>query len=123
MRRCLGAVDHHRNIVAVSNLNDSPDGIYRAQSIRNVDYRYEFRSLVQKLFELFEDQLAVVVDGRHAKMRAFLVTKHLPGNYVRVMFHSGDDDFIARLHICAAIAVRYEVDGLGRPSNEDDFLR
>src|SRR5215472_13322087 len=76
----------------------------------------------QELFEFFQLQLSAVVDGGHAKLCALVFTQNLPGNDIRVMFHGGDQNFIARPNLLAAVGLCYQVDGLRGAAGEDDFL-
>ena len=75
----------------------------------------------QQLRQLVQLQLAAIVDRQHAQLGALLLAQHLPGHDVGVMLHRGDQDFIAGADVLAAIALRDQVDGLGRAAHKDDL--
>src|SRR5205814_1406223 len=88
-----------------------------------MSYGYHLCSGIDQLFELVEQQFATIVDRRHAQPPALLLTKHLPGNDVRMMLHGRDEDFVPSADVSAAIGLRNQVDSLGRTANEDDLFR
>jgi hypothetical protein len=67
------------------------------------------------------DSAAVDRDG--AKHGAGLRTKQLPGDDVRVMLETRDDDLVARQQARPAVGLRDEVDRLGRAADKNDFGR
>src|SRR5215472_3201739 len=78
-----------------------------------------FRS--QELLEFFKPQFAAVVDGSHAQGRAFFFAQNLPGHDVGVMLHGGDQNFIARADVLAAVGLGYQVDRFRGASRKDDL--
>jgi len=40
-----------------------------------------------------------------------------------VVLQFGEDDFIARADVLSSVALRHQVDGLGRAANKDNLLR
>ena len=68
-----------------------------------------------------DDPAAVDRDG--AKHGAGLRTEQLPGDDVRMMLETRDDDLVARQQARPAVGLRDEVDRLGRAADKDDFGR
>ena len=64
-----------------------------------------------------------VVDRRDAQPRALFFAQHLPGHDVGVVLHGGDEHFVARADVRAAVGLRHEVDGFGGAAHEDDLAR
>jgi hypothetical protein len=56
---------------------------------------YQASAPIQRLLELIERNNPTVVNVNDAQARLFLVTEHLPGNDVRVVFQTGDQHLIA----------------------------
>src|SRR5215212_4421620 len=56
------------------------------------------------------------------KLRFFLNCELLPGDEVRVMLESSDDDLISRADIRATICRCNEIDRLGRSTSEDQAV-
>ncbi len=81
------------------------------------------RARIQQLLEFVQQQLALVVDGRHAQHRAFLFGQKLPRHNVRMVLQRRDDNFSAPLHVPAAPGLRDQVDAFGSAANEDDLAR
>ena len=67
--------------------------------------------------------LAARIHGRHHELRAGLLAQHLPGHDVRVMLEMGNEHLIARLEQGTSIALRDQIDGLGRAAHEHDLAR
>ncbi len=61
------------------------------------------RARRQQLFEFVELELAGVVDGRDAQVRALFFAQHLPRHDVGVVLHGGDEHFVAFAYVGAAI--------------------
>ena len=57
-----------------------------------------------------------------AQLNASLLSQHLPGNDVRVVFHFREDDRVAFLQVGSTPGVGDEVDGFGRAAGDDDLL-
>ena len=80
------------------------------------------RSLIESLDRLGV-HLAARIHGRHHELRACLLAQHLPGHDVRVMLEMGKEHLIARLEQGTTIALRDQIDGLGRAAHEHDLAR
>ena len=122
MRNSLRAIHQHRHVVRMSKLNDFAQRVHRAQGIRHMGHGHDACARRQQLFECVELELAGVVDGRHAEVRAFFFTEHLPRDNVGVMLHGGDEHLVAFAHVGAAVCLGDEIDGLGCAANKDDFV-
>ena len=68
-------------------------------------------------------ELAAIVDGSDAQLRAFFLAEHLPRHDVGVVLHGGDEHFVAGADVRAAVGLRDQVDGLGGAADEDDLAR
>ena len=121
MRRGLGAIEKHGDSTLVRHFDDPLDRVDRPQSVRDVDRGEQLGALGHEFFELFQNNVATIVDRRHHQLRALFFAKHLPRNDVRVVLHGGDEDFVAFAHMLAAIGRGDQIDGLGRTAHEDDF--
>ena len=67
--------------------------------------------------------LAARIHRRDHELRAGLLAQHLPGHDVGVVLEIGDEHLIARLAASErAIALRDQIDGLGRAAHEDDLV-
>ena len=97
-------------------------GIHAAERIRYVGDGDQARAGAQQFFELVEQQFAGVIDRRHPEDGAAAFAEHLPRHDVRVVFHVGDQDFIAGRQSLAKRRGN-QVDGLGRAAREHDFAR
>src|SRR5215210_4455789 len=62
-----------------------------------------------------------MVEWDNLESCAYLLTQNLPGDNIRVMLHGGDDNLIASGKKRSAVALCNEVNGLGRPADEDDL--
>src|SRR4030095_4146889 len=65
----------------------------------------------------------VVVERDHLESCAYLLTQDLPGDNIRVVLHGGDDNLIAPREERSAVALCDQINGLGRPADEDDLTR
>src|SRR3546814_10728781 len=61
------------------------------------------------------------LNRNHLQVNPGSIAQELPGHDVGVVLHLGDHHLVARLQL-AAIAVGYEVDGLGDVAGEHDLL-
>ena len=90
--------------------------IDRPQRVRNMCNRDHLGPRPQQLFEFLKHQLARVVDRRDPQLRALFFAQQLPRHDVRVVFHRRDQYLIAGSHVRAPVGLRYQVDGLRRPT-------
>ena len=84
---------------------------------------HELGARRQQPLKLIEQQLAAIIDRRDAQLRASLVAQDLPGHDIGVVLHRGDQHFVARRDLRAAVGLRDEIDAFGGPADEDDFVR
>jgi hypothetical protein len=123
MRRGLRAVEQDGDVLTVRQLDDPFNRVDRAERVRNVRDGDHLDALVEHPRELFDQQLAVVVDLDHAQLRPLLFAEHLPRDDVRVVLHRGDDDLVAFVDEFAAVTLRDEVDAFGRAARVNDLVR
>ena len=98
------------------------DWVHGAEGVRHVHDRDDFRAVRQQRFVLVEPQLAGVGHRHHPQPRILLLAQQLPGHDVRVVFHRRDEHLVSGANVRASVAVRDEVDRLGRAADEDDLL-
>ena len=84
-------------------------------------HRDQLRARREQLRKFVQQQLAAIVDRHDAQLRALLFAEHLPRHDVGVVLHGGDQHFIARADMRAAVGLRDQVDGLGGAAHKDDF--
>ena len=80
------------------------------------------RARIQELLEFIQQQLAPVVDGGDAQPCTFFFTQNLPGHDVRMVLHGGNENFITRVYMCAAVSLGYQVDPFGGATYKDDLV-
>jgi hypothetical protein len=85
--------------------------------------RDEARACGQQPFVLVQPQVAGFVDRNNPKGGSPFFAGNLPGHDVGVVLHLRHHDFVARVQMCAAPHCCHQVDGLGRPPDENDLLR
>ena len=79
--------------------------------------------LVQQHVEIIENQLTTLRHRNHTDLGSSLPTHQLPGNDVGVMLQLGDQNLIVLSEAGTQVSRRYEVDGVCRPTDEDQFAR
>ena len=121
VRHRLGAVEEDRGVPAVRQLDDSADGVDRAEGVGEVRHGDEPGPRPEELLVLLQQQLAPVVDGDDAKDGSLLLAQELPRDDVRVVLHRREDDLVSGLEGGPPVALRHEVDRLRRASDEKDF--
>jgi hypothetical protein len=84
--------------------------------------RKEPRSLGHQGQDRIRVHLAVLVHGRDHKGRTRLFADQLPRHDVGVMLEVGYQYFVAGFQQRSSIALRDEIDGLGGPAHENDFM-
>src|SRR5450756_2132233 len=115
-------VDQDASARSMRGPDDLADRDDRPQGVGHVPDRDQPGPVREERAVLVEEDLAAVVDRYHAQRRAALLGEKLPWHDVGVMLQAGDHDLIPGAHICAAPALRDEVDRLGRAADEDDVL-
>ena len=118
MGRGLGAVYQHRHTHRVGVAHHFGDGIDRAEHIRHMAHRHQARALGEEVAILVEIQRSVGAYPHHLDVDALAGAKQLPGHYVGVMLHDGEDDLVAILHEAAETRC-HKVDRLGGAAGED----
>ena len=125
MRHRLRRRRRARGRRGVRQLDDPRDRIDRAERIRDVRDARRASCAVRA---------AVLAARRAAARRAsfigttrryapFSLAQHLPRHDVGVVLQRGDDDLVARRRTPAPVALRDEIDRLGRAAREDHLVR
>ena len=123
VRHGLGAVDQDQRAGRVGHLDHLPDGVDRAERVRDVGERHELRLEPQEDLEDVQPEEAVVGDRDELEVAVLLLDEELPRDEVRVVLHLGEHDHVAARDVLPAPRVRDEVDRLGRIPGEDDLVR
>ena len=122
MWRRLCAIHQHRHPTSVSQCDDFFDWIDGPERVGNMSHGDKLGSRAEQLWELLEDQFTAVIKGHDPEGRASLSGEQLPGYDVRMMFHRGEDDLVARTDIFPTVALGNQIDRLGSSTDEDDFF-
>ena len=122
VRRCLRGVAHVDRALLVCPGGERGDVADRPQRVRDEVRRDDLHAAAGgDLVQRIQPDLAVVVQGKHAEVRAHPLGHVLPGDVVRVVLELGDDHEIAGTEVVQAPGVGDEVDRLGRVAEEDDL--
>ena len=121
MRYCLSPIDKHCDVLAMGQLDNSPDRIDAPERVGHMGHCHQpsFRS--QQSFVLVKQKLAGIVDRSNPQDRTFFFTKHLPGDNIGVMLHGRDDHLVARPDVLASVRVSYQVDGFRSAADKNDL--
>ena len=95
----------------------------RAEDVGHVCKRDQLRAASQEGAINVEVEQAILGHGDEFQLDAAFRLKHVPGDQVRVVFHLGQDDEVARLEVGARPRVSYEIDRLGGIARVDDLTR
>ena len=123
VRDGLRTIDQHARSVTMGHLHHFACWRDRAEGVRYLAERYDFRARAQQLLVLFEDDLAAIVDRRYAQAPAFFRTQLLPRHDVGVVLQPCDDDLVVFFDIAVAPTLGDEIDALGGAANKDDLAR
>ncbi len=123
VRNCLRASDQHACAVTMRGLNHLLHRQDRAQRVGDMSDRDQPRFWSQQLLVLIEQHLAGVVHRSNAQACTLFRAEHLPGNYIGVMLHPGDDNLVVLLNVAASLALRHQIDGLGGSTHKNDLAR
>ena len=120
--RALGAVNHHGNAVLMGDAYDFLHRIDRSKYVADVRHADNLRPFGKQLLVFVEHKFAPVGHWNDAYGDAFLGRLELPRHNVGVVFHDGDDYFVALLHERIAERGSHEVKALGGSAREDDLV-
>ncbi|MNS92519.1 hypothetical protein D3C72_1266610 [compost metagenome] len=121
VRHCLRAINQHRDAPGMGQLDDVSHRVDRAERVGEVRQRDQSGVLTEQSRELFQHQLAGIVDRRHLQRGAGALAHQLPRHDIGVVLHRADQDLVARAQALAK-ACCHQVDRLGRAAHEHDFL-
>ena len=117
----LGAVQQHGYALGVGQLHDTLGGHDSAKSVGDVGDGHQLGAGAQHRLELVHQQLTGLVDGDHSQYGPLFLAKDLPRNDVGVVFHVGDDNFIAGAYVLLAVGLGHQVDAFCGPSGVDNL--
>lgn len=118
MRRGLGAVDEHRDVVGMRYLSHLADGVDGAQHVADVAERGHHGAFVEGGFIALDVEHTTLVNLHHPDSQTLLILNELPGHDVGMVLHDGEDYLVAVAEGLAE-ACRHEVDGLSGAAGED----
>ena len=122
VRHRLRAVDQRTRAGAMRHRDDLLHRHDRAQRVRHLRHRDDFRAAVEQLLIFVEQHLTRVVDRNHAQLRARLRRELLPRHDVGVMLEVRHDDLVALADVLHAPGLGDQVDAFGRAAHEDDLV-
>ena len=93
-----------------------------SQDVRNVAESYDFCSVRNNSFKIFNRYPAVVIYWHDFEFAPNLISEKLPWNDVRMMLGISNHYFITRLNIIPPIAICHQVNCLGRALGKNDFV-
>ena len=111
--RALCSVNHHGNAMLMGDAYDFVHRIDRSEYVADVRHADNLRPPGKQLLVFVEHKFAPVGHRNDAYGDAFLGRLKLPRHNVGVVFHDGDDYFVALLHERIAERGGHEVKALG----------
>ena len=121
VRDRLGSVQKDGYALGVRQFNDAFGGHDSAKSVGDVGDGHQLGAGAQHRLELVHQQLAGLVDGDHSQYGPLFLAKDLPRNDVGVVFHVGDDNFIAGAYVLLAEGLGHQVDAFSGPPGVDNL--
>ena len=122
MRGALGTIHQHRNAVFMGNTYHLLYGIDRTEHIADVGNTDNFGLFREQLLVFFHHQHTVIGHRDDTNGYASLCCLQLPRYDIAMMFHRGDDDFIALLHESLGKRRSHEIDTLGGATCENNLF-
>ena len=80
------------------------------------------RARREQLFEVVDEEIALVVDRRPFDHRALPLAQEVPRHDIGMVLHDGEHDLVARLDTLAAEGIGDEIDGFCGVAREDDLF-
>ena len=98
--------------------------IDRAERVRNMRHCEQLDFFGQPLIQTVQiEQTDVPGDRKENQLRPGAFGQQLPRDDVAVVFHLGEQDFVARLDIFRAPGRGHQIDAFGSAARENDFIR
>ena len=118
MRSALGTVDKAESTVRVCYSGNLGNGIDSAEDIADMSHGDDARAVGHQRTQGVHIEAAVGVDGDYLDDEAAPPGRQLPGHYIAVVLHDGEDYLVAGLHALRQ-ARGHEVDALGGAAGEN----
>ena len=122
MRCALRPVYQHRHTVRVGNAYHLPHRIDRSEDVAHMGDTHYLGALREHAGIRFHVKLALIVHRYHPDSHSATGSLKLPRHDVGMVFHHGNDDFIALFHEFLAERGRHEIDALCRSACENHLL-
>ena len=126
MRDGLRTIYQEQRTGLVGKLPDLSHGVDRAQHIGDVRAADQPRPLGERCLELIQIEPAILSHAHESECDPRTIADHLPGHQVRVVFHQGEHDLVARRESHAVVPAVQErmgdqVDALCAVAGEHDL--
>ncbi|GBC91307.1 hypothetical protein HRbin14_02073 [bacterium HR14] len=121
MRHALRPVHQTQRARLMRQTTDFRHRVHRAQHIGHMGHGDHARAFAQQAFESFQFQPPLVGDAPHDHLCARFLRHAEPRDQVRVVFHLGENNLVARFELASAPCVGNEVDAFGGAACENDF--
>ena len=95
------------------------DGAQHVGDMRDGD---QLGAVTQKLFEGLHTEFALISDRCDFQHQSFFIAHHLPRHDVGMVFHLGDDNFVAGVERTPPMGCGNQIDRFGGVPGENDFL-
>src|SRR6185312_415990 len=118
----LCSIYYDGDVVCVRNLHNFPNWVNRSQRIGHMSDGHDLCARTDQLLELIQQQFTLIVDRDDAQLCPLLLAENLPRDDVGVMLHRADEHLVAGADVLAPVSLSYEIDALGRSTNEDEFF-
>ena len=122
MHRGLAAIDQHRDAARLAELHHVLHRHQGAEHVGHVGDRHHLGARRQKLLELVDEEIALLVHRRPLDHRAMALAQEMPRHDVGMVLHDREHDLVAGLDALAPERIGDEVDRLGGVAGEDDLL-
>ena len=122
MRDALGGIDENVGADGVGLRGDVFDGVDGPQDVGHVGYSHQLGLVVDEGVQVGKVESSLVGNGYESKRGALGLGELLPGNQVAVVFHFGDENFVAGVQVVCGPRAGHQVYALGGVSDEDQVL-
>ena len=117
----LSAIEQDWDALGMSHADNPSDIIDGAHDITDHGDTYKPGLRVEQAGKSLIVKFTGVGDRDDPQRGALTFAQELPGDYVGVMLHFGDDDLVATADDLLTEGVSYKIYGLGSVADEDDF--
>ena len=123
MRAALSSVKNNDRTGVSGGGYDLIDRRLMSQDIGNMSDRDQSRLVRKSGVDPLLRKASVRLTFEEAEFCAGLSRDHLPGKEVGVVLHDRNNDLVSRLDMRKAVAVRDQIQALGRIPGKDDLFR